>query len=363
MKRNPLSYLTLLGVLILALPSCGIVPYDEESLQGALFAEELDQIAEIGPASFDVGTTDDDNFPRPEEFHPTLPLGESGYALYYERREVYVYFLEDSGGEELGRSWVEGEQLAQPYVARVLNAGVDNTITEEALMVLTNNSDGFGFAQFYDSNGFLGEVDLRALLLGSSGLANYPGWTDLAVVGAYLRSVDGSADELALLARQWDAASFKEAYLTVTGDGTITVSAWTGGGTFNLPNLTDDITIYNGAFVRDPVSGFNYFTVQDDFDFITYRWNQNNPGTTLTEISVGNGIVSQATLNGTIMVDQGEKLVEYDTNLNVVNSFRPGTVTPIGLYWSGSSVEELYSAVGVSRGIPTATILAQLYRR
>lgn len=359
-KKMRLAPLLLSASFVLLLSGCGIVPYDEESVQGAIFAEDLKQIAEIGPATFEADSTDDDNFPKPKEFHPTLPLGESGYAVHYESHDVYIYFVDGSSGEEVGNSQIDGEQLAEPYVARVINAGVDNSLGDEPLVVLTNNFDGLGWAQVYDRNGFLTEVDLFSILSGSPG---NPFPSGLAIVGAYFRSIDGTTDELALLARQLDAASFKEAYLTVTANGTITFSSWAGGGTFNLPNLTDDITIYNGAFVRDPVSGFNYFTVQDDYEFITYRWNQNNPGTTLTEISVGNGIVSHATLNGTLMVEQGEKLLEFDTDGNVVNSFRPGTVTPIGLYWTGGAVQELYSAVGVSRGIPSATILAQLFRR
>lgn len=361
MIKQTVYYAALLATLALLLSGCGIVPYDEEAVQGAIFAEELEQIAEIGPARFDVGSTEDDNFPEPREFHPTLPLGESGYAVYFEHRNIYIYFVEGSSSEEVSENRIEGEQLAAPYVARVVNGGVNNSLTEEPLVLLRNESEGFGWAQIYDRNGFVADVDLRSLLSSDPGNPFAP--DDVVIVGAYFRSIDGSTDELALLARRWDAASFKEAYLTVTADGTIAVSAWPGGGTFNLPNLTDDITIYNGAFVRDPVSGFNYFTVQDDFTYITYRWNQNNPGTTLTQISVGNGIVSHATLNGTLMVDQGEELLEYDTDLTVVNTFRPGTVTPVGLYWNGAAVEELYSAVGVSRGIPSATILAQLFRR
>ncbi|MFP4409612.1 MAG: hypothetical protein ACLFPW_13910, partial [Spirochaetaceae bacterium] len=80
----------LLSTLLLAV-SCGFVPYDEASLKGYLFSEELSEIAEIGPASFDAATENDgDRLPRPQQLHPIYPFGDAGYAIWREENSVYA---------------------------------------------------------------------------------------------------------------------------------------------------------------------------------------------------------------------------------------------------------------------------------
>ena len=346
----------LLGSILLGV-GCGLVPYNEESLKGHLFSEELSEVAEIGPASFDADTeNDEDRLPRPQELHPTFPFGDSGYAIWNVSNSLYVYYVGGSSSRRLTDQWLNDQQLARSYVARAANVE-DPLNPGEKPLLLAPFQDGFSRIEIHNSGGFVDEINLVDLLT-SAGFAI----TNPRIVGIYFRALDGTSEEIAVLAREDNAATFKEAYFTLDSTGGLAGPVVPGGGTFTLPNLTDDILIYNVAFVRDPVNGFNYLTVRDDFDYITYRWDENNPATSQTEISIG-GVISHATPEGTLIVKEGEELVEYDSDGGVLGSYEPGTIVPLGLYWTGSAVDELYSAVGVSLGIPEPRIHAKIYRR
>lgn len=342
---------------LLSTLGCGLVPYDEDSLKGYLFSQELSKIAEIGPAAFEAESdNDEDRMPQPQELHPTFPFGESGYAIWFASNQLQVYHIDGTSSQQITQQWVGDRQLARPFVARVANVDDPATPTENPLL-LAPFQDGFNQLQVYENGGFVDEVNLTELLTAAGFAIANP-----RIVGIYFRSVDDTAEEIAVLAREENTASFKEAYFALGANGTISGPTVPGGGTFTLPNLTDDIIIYNVAFVRDPVNGFNYLTVQDDFDYITYRWEEDNPVVSRTEIPLG-GIISHATPEGTLMVRRGEKLVEYDSDGGELNSYEPGSIVPLGLYWTGSAVDELYSAVGVSLAIPEARITAEIYRR
>ncbi len=346
----------LCGAFLLSF-SCGLVPYEENGLKGYLFSEELTEIGQIGPSAFEADSNNDENrIPWPQELHPTAPFGSSGYAVWSLSSRVYAYYVGGSSSQELTDQWVEERQVVRPYVARVANVDDPNN-PEEKPFLFAPFQGGFGRIEIYNSQGFVDEINLLDLL-GSAGFVI----TNPRIVGIYFRSIDETREELAVLVREDNAATFKEAYFTLGANATLSGPTVPGGGTFTLPNLTDDIVIYNGAFVRDPVNGFNFLTVQDDYDYITYRWDENNPATSRTELPI-DGVVSHATPEGTLMVREGDRLIEYDSSGGVLKSYEPGTIVPIGIYWTGSSVDELYSAVGLSLAIPEARITARIYRR
>lgn len=361
-ERRPVKtvYRLLLALVTAAVISgCGYVPYQSEAVQGALFVRDLDPIATLGPAEYPGA--EEDELAAPEEYHPAVSFSRRGFAVIRQENDLSILHVSDTSAAQIGSLGIAGTQLAERYVARAINSGEPPEESVSPLLLIAVDGEGgvegsFGPARFFDDRGEISSVSLPGLLTDAFG------GEEPAIVGAYAYASESAEDRLAVLARDRDSASFREAHFSLTAGGAISGPEYPAEGIFSLANLTDDVRIYNGGFVHDPNLGYSYFTVKDDDTYITYRWVAANPGESREEFAI-QGIVDYATPEGTVVTREGGTLRRYDEAGAVVEESEAGKVFPAGLYWNDAQVQELFADIGVSRGIPDNTITVELLAR
>lgn len=345
-----MSRIVALLALFALLSGCYYFPYDEDALAGALLSDELTEVATIGPAPIEF--VDDE--PPTGEFFPYLPLGSGGYMTHTSQDRLTVYHFSASGGREIATVFFDENQILSPYVVTTVSEGVAAGNVPPVFFAEAGNF--FGPLKAFTPEGLVAETSVATLLNAefASGEAR--------IVGMHFWNESDGTPQLTVLARDLDAASFKEADFVLNAAGTISGPTFPAAGTFTLPNLTDDIIIYNGVLLVDPVNGLTYFTVQDDENEITYRWSPTDPPGTRVTVPIS-GTPRYVTRNGTVLSRDGNELVEYESDGGEIDRFTAGSMRAIGSYWEGSGFIELYSSVGPSRGLPDRSATVGLYRR
>ncbi|MFP4330093.1 MAG: hypothetical protein ACOC28_07290 [Alkalispirochaetaceae bacterium] len=341
-----LQQLLLIGLLPLLI-GCYLVPYDEDAVAGALLARELTELAVVGPGGIEFAEDE----PPTGEFFPYLGFGSGGYMTQVSGDTLSIYHFTASGAEQILSTNFETEQTVDPYAAWAVGTG---SVGATPPLFVAEANQYFNNLSAWDPTGLVNETALPPLLSAEFG------GEDPNIVGLHFWSEPDGTDVMGVLARRNDASSFKEARFTLNGNGTVSAPTYPAGGIFNLPNLTDDILIYNGSLVVDPDNGLTYFTVQDDENLITYRWSTSDPPATLATITLA-GAAQYVRINGTLIARAGSELIEYDSDGGEINRWNAGSVRAIGRYWSGSSVVELLTAVGTASGIPDPSATATLY--
>ena len=339
----------------LLLYGCAFVGYDPQMVETAVAISEFDAVAELGPTTFDHGP----ELLRPQLFQPLYPLGSAGYLYQEEEDAVTVYHVDGSESRLLRRTELRGEERVVSYVGRVVNAGSHAAPTGASPVgLLIPFEDGFQRLFRISRSGEVETVNLAEEVAAASDLE-----TPL-IVGAYFYAESDGTREgvrayLALLAREGSGSTFREVRLSVDYLGSLG-AATTGTRSFPLPEISRG-RIVNGSYVYDPVHQRSYLTLLDEGEYRTISWDFLDPGDEVTtEIE---GIVSYAPPDGGVAaIWDGALTVYEDAGGTAVESRSLGNLEPAGLHWTVSGVEPLFALVGLSRGVPSATLNVEVYR-
>lgn len=351
-------------VTILAVAGCAFVPYDEDMLTAVELIEELEIVKEVGPTAFEDETDRDGQLLRPTKYYPVVEPGNGGYLVAVANDDILIFHDDGDRIRRIGRRALGDTSAVSPYVSRVVATGSDTLTRAEAdqsvgIFITPSGRSGFSELLRILPSGEQQSTNLTEPVLEAIGDAL---GTSPVIVGAYFyaEAADTRAalrEYLAMLARDRAGSTFREIRFAISYDGALDeVFSSTAG--FTLPNNDQDEPIRNGAYVYDYVGERSYLTVRSGAGDVTYIWSTGQPGADAPAAIKGR-VAYSLTNGGVATVDDGQ-LKRYDTNETLLDSQQLGALEPIGTQWVGSAVRPLFSVVGVSRGIPTGTLSAQL---
>lgn len=352
-----------LALFIYLLTACAFVAYDEEMIRTANLIDDLSLVREIGPTSFEGENDAEGNILRPSVYHPVIPPGSGGYLLSRDGDDLLIFHDDGNRISRIGERTIRGNPRTAQYAARVVSVGTIDLSREEAEsrvpLFLVPYADGFQELLLVFPTGEQDSRNLTDVVIDAvgNGLGDTP-----TIVGAHFYAEpaatrEGITEYLSLLARNRNGSTFREVRVSLTYTADLSLEFASPSG-FALPNVGEDELIENGAYVFDPLNGESYVTVRDGGAVVTYRWTTDNPGADAP--AAIEGTVSYVPMEGGVATVDKETLRRYREG-GLSASQNIGLLEPLGRYWTGSEVLPLFSVVGVSHGLPTDTLSAELF--
>lgn len=383
------------GALILvgSVVSCNLVVFDEEGVRSARRADELDQ-EEYFEIS-DWSEYDDDVILRPDGFLPEAAGSSSGYLI--SKTEEHVVVIRVEGGEVTDREDIFFDTTCGAFLwgARVVPVGASPESGYSSPLILTLAGDQYvddgavSIALLYPEPATSGRlmntgIDFASILNAEA----FPNRL-FAAVQTMTVTTNGGAVEFQLLA--WEdggAGAYQEFFVTISGDE---LARWdyqdgqsnpalldylfiAGSATFPRIQRSDGYVAHSISYGNahlseaDPNDRRGYLTFADgdytDAPLQTYAWLTDVGAVTPAKIeewqypfqSVTALGVLRTALTGTIVTIDARAPASQQTA-----SKDHGDLWYAGQYPDGNSLVDVYSAIGLSRGVGEWTLSVALY--